>query len=46
MKIMLGTTALVGLSVVASEGQAADPLKLSLGGYAEYYMVARTQRQI
>ncbi|MEZ5648558.1 MAG: hypothetical protein R3E60_06430 [Alphaproteobacteria bacterium] len=25
---------------------AADPLKLSLGGFAEYYMVARTQKPL
>jgi len=26
--------------------QAADPLKLSLGGFAEYYMVARIQKPL
>ncbi|MEZ5648118.1 MAG: hypothetical protein R3E60_04100 [Alphaproteobacteria bacterium] len=25
---------------------AADPLKLSLGGFVEYYMVARTQKPL
>jgi outer membrane protein OmpU len=45
-KIMLGTTALVGVAAMASGVQAADPLKLSLGGFAEYYMVARSQRAL
>lgn len=45
-KIMLGTTALVGVAAMASGVQAADPLKLSLGGFAEYYMVARSQRPL
>jgi hypothetical protein len=43
--LLLGTTALAAVAV-APVAQAADPLKLSLGGFAEYYMVARSQRAL
>lgn len=42
---LLGTTAAMAI-LVAPMAQAADPLKLSLGGFAEYYMVARTQKPL
>lgn len=43
--LLLGTTALAAVAV-APVAQAADPLKLSLGGFAEYYLVARSQRPL
>ncbi|MEZ5648782.1 MAG: porin [Alphaproteobacteria bacterium] len=38
--------ALTATTALASPLYAADPLKLSLGGFAEYYMVALTQKPL
>jgi hypothetical protein len=38
-KVLLGTTALVSAGLLAQQAQAADPIKLSVGGY-QYWGVA------
>ncbi len=43
--LFLGTSSLC-LWGASFPAQAADPLKLSLGGFAEYYLVARTQKPL
>ncbi|NVK18676.1 MAG: porin [Methylocystaceae bacterium] len=37
-KILAGTTALVACAVITSHANAADPIKLSLGGFAEAWV--------
>ncbi|MDV7339863.1 porin [Terasakiella sp. A23] len=37
-KFLAGTTALVAAAVVAGQAQAADPIKLSLGGFAQAWV--------
>jgi len=37
-KFLAGTTALVAATIVAGQAQAADPIKLSLGGFAEAWV--------
>ncbi|MDV7339862.1 porin [Terasakiella sp. A23] len=37
-KFLAGTTALVATAIVAGQAQAADPIKLSLGGFAEAWV--------
>ena len=36
-RLLLGTTALVAAGVIGAPAQAADPIKLSLGGYFQAY---------
>lgn len=47
-KALLGTTALVatGLAVGAAPAEAADPIKLSLGGYYQVFVVGRSQDEV
>ncbi|MBN2751904.1 MAG: porin [Rhodospirillaceae bacterium] len=42
-KILFGTTALLAMTAVASVAQASDPIKLTLGGFMEYYVVGASQ---
>lgn len=42
-KILFASTALLAAGAFASSAQASDPIKLSLGGYMEYYVVAADQ---
>jgi len=42
-KILFGASALLAATAMASVAQASDPIKLSLGGYMEYYMVGASQ---
>ncbi len=44
--VLLATSAFCAGGLVPLSVQAADPLKLSLGGFAEYYMVARMQKPL
>ena len=37
-KVLFATTALVGTGLVAAQAQAADPIKLSVGGYMEQWV--------
>ncbi len=42
-KILFGTTALLAAGAFVSTAQASDPIKLSLGGYMENYVVGASQ---
>jgi predicted porin len=42
-KILFGTTALLAAASFSASAQAADPIKLSVGGFMNYYMVAADQ---
>lgn len=42
-KILFGTTALLAAGAFASAAQASDPIKLSLGGYMEYWVAGASQ---
>ncbi len=42
-KILFGTTALLAAGAFAPTAQAADPIKLSVGGYMEYWVAAADQ---
>jgi outer membrane protein OmpU len=42
-KILFGTTALLAAGAFVSTAQASDPIKLSLGGYMEYWVAAANQ---
>lgn len=42
-KILFGTTALLAAGAFVSTAQASDPIKLKVGGYMEYYVVAADQ---
>ena len=37
-KFLIGTTALVAAGFVAGQAEAADPIKLSVGGYMNQYV--------
>ncbi|NVK18677.1 MAG: porin [Methylocystaceae bacterium] len=45
-KFLAGTTALVAAAVVAGQAQAADPIKLSLGGFAEAWVGYADQDEV
>ena len=42
-KILFGTTALLAAGAFVSTAQASDPIKLSLGGYMEYWVAGANQ---
>jgi hypothetical protein len=42
-KILFGTTALLAAGAFAPTAQAADPIKLSVGGYMEYWVAGASQ---
>ena len=42
-KLLFGTTALLAAGAFVSTAQASDPIKLSLGGYMEYWGAAASQ---
>ncbi len=42
-RILLGTSVLVSSVLAASAAQASDPVKLSLGGYMEYWVAGASQ---
>lgn len=42
-KILFGTTALLAAGAFVSTAQASDPVKLSLGGYMEYWVAGANQ---
>ena len=42
-KILIGTTALLAAGAFVSTAQASDPIKLSLGGYMEYWVAGASQ---
>lgn len=42
-KLLIGTTALLAAGAFVSSAQASEPVKLTLGGYMEYWMAAADQ---
>ncbi|MBN2751903.1 MAG: porin [Rhodospirillaceae bacterium] len=42
-KFLIGTTALLAAGAFVSTAQASDPIKLSLGGYMEYWVAGASQ---
>jgi len=42
-KILIGSSALLAAAAIAPAAQASEPVKLSLGGFMEYYVVGSNQ---